>query len=234
MTNPTKSALSKAVVAFARRILSRPARKSRKLTATVIRSLAKKFANTSDVGWHMIYVTVLVGFLGFLRWDDITHIPLELIRFYDSHMALFIVKSKTDQKAAGHWVLIARTGGDTCAVTQCEKLIANSGICVGPIPRIVQRTKKGATLTERPLKYNRFLELMREMLTRCGYSSRKARKFGTRSMRTGGASAAAEFGVPDRLFQKHGRWVTERIKDRYVQENLSQLLSVSRTISAEL
>jgi hypothetical protein len=234
MADPSNSALAKSAVAFARRILSRPAVKSRKLTADVVRALAKKFANTSDVGWHMVYVTVLIGFLGFLRWDDITYIHIEFMVFHETHVALFILKSKTDQRAFGHWVVIARTGGDTCACTQLEKLIAKTGITSGIIPRRVQRTKNGASLMSTPLKYKRFLELMREALQKCGFTAKEAHEFGTRCMRVGGASAAAEFGVPDRLFQKHGRWVTERIKDRYVQEDIEQLLSVSRIISKEL
>ena len=32
-------------------------------------------------------------------------------------------------------------------------------------------------------------------------------KFGLHSLRAGGASAAANSGVPDRLFTRHGRWV---------------------------
>ena len=67
-----------------------------------------------------------------------------------------------------------------------------------------------------------------------GYSKAEAKSFGTRCMRVGGASAAAEFGVKDRLFQKHGRWVTERIKDKYVQEDLDARLEVSRAIFSVL
>ena len=33
-----------------------------------------------------------------------------------------------------------------------------------------------------------------------------SKKFGLHSLRAGGATAAANLGVSDRLFQKHGRW----------------------------
>ena len=51
---------------------------------------------------------------------------------------------------------------------------------------------------------------------------------GTRSLRSGGATAAANAGVPDRLFKRHGRWASESAKDGYVQDSLSPRLSVSK------
>ena len=53
---------------------------------------------------------------------------------------------------------------------------------------------------------------------------------GTHSLRAGGATAAANNGVPDRLFKKHGRWLSDRSKDRYVSENLSGRLFVSKNL----
>ena len=45
-------------------------------------------------------------------------------------------------------------------------------------------------------------------------------KFGLHSLRAGGVTAAANHGVCDRLFKKHGRWKSETAKDGYVSENL--------------
>ena len=39
-----------------------------------------------------------------------------------------------------------------------------------------------------------------------------------------GATAAANAGVPDRLFKRHGRWASESAKDGYVQDSLSSRL----------
>ena len=53
--------------------------------------------------------------------------------------------------------------------------------------------------------------------------------FDTHSLRAGGASAAANAGVPDGLFQRHGRW--ESISaDGYVGESLISRLSVSKKL----
>ena len=42
---------------------------------------------------------------------------------------------------------------------------------------------------------------------------------GTHSLRSGGATAAANAGVPDPLFKRHGRWASESAK-----EDMSKIL----------
>ena len=52
--------------------------------------------------------------------------------------------------------------------------------------------------------------------------------FGLHSLCAGGASTAANAGVPDHLFKKHGRWKSENAKDGYIEDSLDSRLSVSR------
>ncbi|ESP03435.1 hypothetical protein LOTGIDRAFT_171372 [Lottia gigantea] len=47
------------------------------------------------------------------------------------------------------------------------------------------------------------------------------------SLRSGGATAEANKGLADRLFKRHGRWVSECAKDGYMKDALSEMLSVS-------
>ena len=51
---------------------------------------------------------------------------------------------------------------------------------------------------------------------------------GTHSLRSGGATAAANAGIPDRLFKRRGRWSSDSAKDGYVTDFLSSRLSVSK------
>ena len=53
---------------------------------------------------------------------------------------------------------------------------------------------------------------------------------GTHSLRSGGALAAANAGLPDRLFKRHDRWASESAKDGYVKDSLSSRLSVSKAL----
>ena len=53
-------------------------------------------------------------------------------------------------------------------------------------------------------------------------------KFGLQSLRSGGATMAANSG--DRVFQRHGRWKSVQAKDIYVEDDLDQRLSVSKLL----
>ena len=50
------------------------------------------------------------------------------------------------------------------------------------------------------------------------------------SLRSGGASATANAGVPDKLFKRHGRWLSETAKDSYIKDKLDDRLSVSKNL----
>ena len=54
-------------------------------------------------------------------------------------------------------------------------------------------------------------------------------RFGLHSLRAGGASAAADSGIPDRLLKRHGRWLSDRAKDGYIKDNIMSLLSVTQS-----
>lgn len=45
--------------------------------------------------------------------------------------------------------------------------------------------------------------------------------YGTHSLRSGGASRAANSGVSDRVFQRHGRWKSVTANDGYVKDDMS-------------
>ena len=51
------------------------------------------------------------------------------------------------------------------------------------------------------------------------------------SLWSGGASAAANAGVPDRLFKCYGRWRSESAKDGYVKDSMTALMSVSESLN---
>ena len=53
---------------------------------------------------------------------------------------------------------------------------------------------------------------------------------GTHSLRSGGATAAANAGIPDRLFKRHGLWSSDTAKDGHVKDSLSSRLSVSQAL----
>ena len=54
--------------------------------------------------------------------------------------------------------------------------------------------------------------------------------YGLHSLRAGGASAAANAQISDRLFKRHGRWKSDKAKDGYIKDNILALLSVSLSL----
>ena len=52
--------------------------------------------------------------------------------------------------------------------------------------------------------------------------------FGPREMRM--HLRAANAGVPDRAFKRHGRWKSENAKDGYVKDTLEYTLSVTKSL----
>ena len=52
----------------------------------------------------------LLGYTGFLRFDELVNIRRNDILFEDKQIRLFIQKSKTDQFKNGFWLVIAKTG----------------------------------------------------------------------------------------------------------------------------
>jgi hypothetical protein len=50
--------------------------------------------------------------------------------------------------------------------------------------------------------------------------------FGLHSLRSGGATQAANNNVSDRFCKAHDRWRSENTKDGYVQDSLTAKLSV--------
>lgn len=53
---------------------------------------------------------------------------------------------------------------------------------------------------------------------------------GLHSLRSGGATAAANSNVNERCWKKHGRWASDSSKDGYVKDSLESRLSVSKNL----
>ena len=74
--------------------------------------------------------------------------------------------------------------------------------------------------------YSRAKELIKKELGKEGLDPTM---FGIHSLHSGGASAAAALGVPDRFFQSGG-WRSEKAWNNYVTKFLDSLLLVTKSI----
>ena len=146
-------------------------------------------------------------------------------------MRVRILSSKTDQYRQGDTMLVARSGSMTCPVAMMERYFLQAKLSQSSsllLFRGITRTKHGEKLwSGGGLSYTRMRELFLPKLKELGFETKQ---FSLHSLRAGGATAAANAGVPDRLFKRHGRWRSELAKDGYVKDNQEALMSVSRSL----
>ena len=198
------------------------------ILSTLVSRFGQQDASLADIRTLSI---CLLGFAGFFRFDELAKIGESDIVMYKEHMEIFIESSKTDQLRDGAWVVIARTGTPLCPVAMLERYMCMadmSGTQNRSLFRAIVNTKNGQKLRESgAISYTRVRELILEKLSAIGLDPKR---FGLHSLRSGGASAAANAGVPDRMFKRHGRWRSENAKDGYVKDSLEERLLVSQKL----
>lgn len=230
--DPTEHSLVRQVLAAAKRILAHKTIKKEPITAEILQKLHDKFISVdADLATIRTMAICLLGYAGFFRFSELAALRESDVKFYNEHLEVFVESSKTDQFRDGAWVPIARTHSDTCPVAMLERYMKLSEIKGDPdklLFRGLSSTKHGYRLRDSGgLSYTRARELVLEKLKAIGLD---ARQFGMHSLRSGGASAAANAGVPDRLFKRHGRWLSETAKDGYIKDKLDDRLSVSKNL----
>ena len=108
----------------------------------------------------------------------------------------------------------ASLGSLTCPVAMMERYYSMATLSQSSslsVFRGITKTKQGERLrASGSLSYTRMRELFLAKLKLLGFD---ATKFSLHSLRSGGATAAANAGVADRLFKRHGRWRSETAKD---------------------
>jgi hypothetical protein len=144
-----------------------------------------------------------------------------------------LVKSKTDVYREGRDVHIAKTGLPTCAVNMLNRYlnlasIENASQEFISSPLYLSKSENVYKLRKScQLSYTRSRAILLSALGGIGLDKKK---FGLHSLRSVGATAAATAGIDDRLFNKHGRWKSDKAKDGYVKESITDRLLVSKKL----
>lgn len=168
-----------------------------------------------------------------LRFSVVSGLRCCDLKFIQQHDATFvqlkILKSKTDVYRDGSTVLLAHNGWSTCPYSILQWYVDTAKLQLSsthPLFSQLQYVKatKSCKLRGGVLSYTRTREIVLQALTSLGYEKEK---FGLRS---GDATLAANSGISDRLFKRHGRWKSETAKDGYVKDSLDALLSVSQSL----
>lgn len=228
--DPTQSEMVKQVLAGAKRMLAHKKIKKEPITPEILSQLVDRFAGEkADLDDVRVITWCLIGFAGFLRYSELAALKESDVLIFPDHMEIFIESSKTDQYRDGAWVVIARTATKICPVNMTERYISLGEISGSPdqhLFRGITHTKNGVKLRKKGgLSYTRMRELLLEKIEAIGLNPKL---YGLHSLRAGGATAAANAGVPDRLFKRHGRWRSENAKDGYIKDSLASRLSVTK------
>jgi len=200
----------------ARRLCSSNSTSNQKepITPEIIGKLIDKIGVSHNLMNLRLVVLTLIGFSGFLRISEILQMKVEDVRIFEDHIKINIPKSKCDQLRFGHIVHIAKF----------SKLSTQPNAFV--FCRL-NKTKKGHNANgAHNISYSRAREIFLEGLS----SFVDVKSYGLHSMRSGGASAAANNSVCERLIGKHGRWKSTSSRDRYIKDSKSKRLSVSTSL----
>ena len=235
LNDPTKGDLPRMVKEAACRNLGHGNNKKDPVSVNAISKIVKSFANeNSDLMELRISCICVLGFSAFLRFDELSKIKFCDLLFAKNYMKLFIEQSKTDVYRQGEWVYIAKLNSDNCPVRITKKYLRKAGFggysenyVFRGITRNKDKSKRTLKVSNKPICYSTVRSLILKAFKDVGED---VSNIGTHSLRKGGATAAARSSVEDRLFKRHGRWKSERSKDKYVTEDLKQKLFVTKNL----
>lgn len=165
--------------------------------------------------------------------DEVLNLRRSDIIIRPKYVQMFLEQSKTDIYRDGSWLILSKIGSSLCPIRNLEiylKLAAISEDSDEYIFRNVTKKKNGYVLRacDKPMTYTRFREQFIDVFSP---HVPDIKSFGLHSLRAGGATAAANNGIPDRLFKRHGRWRSESAKDGYIKDKIQDRLSVSQSLN---
>lgn len=236
LSNPTAHITVKNVLEAGRRLNGKPVSKKSIITVDILAKIIAFCQDNADSLPAVRSATLcLLGFAGFLRYNELSNIRRCDVRFHSEYMTLFIEKSKTDIYRDGRSIVIAKTNTMLCPVTMLQKYLnivsLSDDTCDDLIFRSLSYCKASGRhrlrQEQRPLSYSTVRTSIKNLLISVGEDPSR---FGVHSLRSGGASAAANNGVTDRMFKRHGRWKSETAKDGYVKDSLESRLSVTLSL----
>lgn len=175
-----------------------------------------------------------LAFAGLLRFDDLIRIRRNDVIFSVDHLRLVITKSKNDQLREGNEVLISDSASSNSPVKLLRHYLLRLMIpddCTKLIFRPLVRVKAGHRVVEadRHISYTTFRESLKADLV--GIVDNPS-KYSSHSLRSGGATLAANSGFNDRIIQRHGRWRCASSKDMYIDDDISKKLEISKSLQS--
>ena len=231
MPDPCDNSYVKNLLESAKRTAVKPVNKKDPVSSDMLIELCQKFYDSKDLLTVRNLCMILVGFCGFLRFNEISSLKCNDVVIHDSHFVLKIRRSKTDQYRDGSEVVISKGTSVACPHSMLLKYIDLAGISLSSdefLFKPIFRSKSVCKLIykNKPLSYTSTRENILKLLALVGGSL----NLGLHSFRAGGATTVANSDVKDRNWKRHGRWKSDKSKDGYVVDSLDSRLEVSKKL----
>lgn len=231
LPSPTVSPFVKATLEGFLRLLTKLTVKKAPVTSVMLEEMVNDAEKSRFLSDLRLVTVFLLSYGGFPCFNELVNIRPCDIKIQDAKMILYIPQSKTDQLWKGDELIIARTGSSTCPVSMLGSYLARTRTQLSDqrfLFRPICKTARGEALRESgSISYSCLRHLFKKKLSDLGYDPGE---FGLHSLRAGSATAAANNGVSDRLFKRHGRWKTDKAKDGYVEDSINHRMEVIKQI----
>ena len=188
----------------------------------IVGHCARPGAPLSDL-WMAVWA--VFGFFGFFRYSDLARIQVEFCFVTEAGVRVFLESRKNDQFREGSWIFMSANPGDqVCPVGLARRWLAESGLQPAEGQALFPQVVEGGVSGQGPAPYSGVRDHFRSTLSLLGVPPAA---FGTHSLRSGGATLAANCGIQDRLWREHGGWRSEKCALGYVQTAASAKLAVT-------
>ena len=234
LQNPMENDFLSIVLEGAKRTIGKPPSQQKEpMLPEMVRQVMDRIGRSSNLIDRRTSLICILGFSGFMRISELLAVQVKHIQIKSEHLKIFIPKAKNDQQCQGHIIHIKRTNTTYCPVTALSEYLALTKLGQNEENFIISRlakTKFGHNAHgRRPLTDTSVRDIFnREVAPTC-YSEEPG-SYSLHSLRSGGASAASNNGISDRLIGKHGRWKSGFSRDRYIKDNKRQRLSVTNSL----
>ena len=204
---------------------------------------ARRFLTSDSPPYCYLVVVTLcaVSFGGMCRFSDAVSLRISSVVFdADSKsVTLSFVKRKNDQYRQGSKVTVSSSGDNCCCpVALLQRLCtwtrssSSDLLFQGFDGSLVRRSPECSMPIGSAITYPQFRRYLSQWFGPVLGLSPGAflKEFGSQSGRSGGASAAANAGIPWERWGQHGSWQSASAQRAYMQLSNENILEVSQTI----
>ena len=232
LADPTENGFVKNMNESAKRLRSSRVVNKDVVSSEMLIELCNIFAGNSNLLVLRDLALILIGYAGFLRFDELVELRCSDVKFKENYISIQIRKSKTDIYREGNEVLIAKGVSVACPYNMLKTYMGKASIdCSSEMYlfRSVIRSRHVCKLSDKDkkLSYTRTREIVLAKLKLVAPNL----NLGLHSLRAGGVSSvAASATVTERCLKRHGRWKADLSKDGYNQDPIQKRLKITEAL----